>query len=611
MKFPRIFSRIWQNVVLQPIAKGLDLLVAFLFRRPFVYRRLQSRIISNPEALFRLLSHKKAIRKLSAQKGLMSNLVKIEKAALHIASAPGFVENIKQHDNDFNLLRALLEDTNVSDGGASIQFDVLAQAVKERAALADPIQLNALILSLLVQYEKCLPKLLEAGSNVSLVDYVDRTAIIDAKLLRDHCTDAVKARLHQKTKALWQTTANMYPDFVERCFAELHGVSRVRSIQNALNALAMTDPEIQNKILSQTKVQQTLCGLLVAHPINVEVFASNPNVKEKVLKTLTGPQIVKETQGGVFRAGRLISALARSASAERLDDFALSLHQGSAASKLKQFMPAAAWRAGIQGMSKQSSPRIRDFWSAVEVDGTVPLFNGRMRIAGLEDFSTISEEVLVHEDYYFGGYNQTAPLRIIDGGSNIGLSISYFKHLYPNATIEAFEPSQTHYDIAQENIAALGLADVTLHRAALAKEEGELELHVNEAYSLAGSIKNRMADKGVETKSAKVASRRLSAFLADPVHFLKLDIEGAETEVFLEAGHLLHNVKYIFCEYHYDNIRSRKGLMTITNILAKSGFVYQLARSGWAEKKYNWRPMSYVGNSYSLSIFARNVKWID
>jgi hypothetical protein len=120
-----------------------------------------------------------------------------------------------------------------------------------------------------------------------------------------------------------------------------------------------------------------------------------------------------------------------------------------------------------------------------------------------------------------------------------------------------------------------------------------------------------MAEKGVETKSVKSASRKLSAFLADPVHFLKLDIEGAETEVFLESGHLLHNVKYIFCEYHYDNIWSRKGLMTITNTLAKSGFVYQLPRSGWAEKKYNWRPMSYVGNSYSLSIFARNVKWVD
>jgi FkbM family methyltransferase len=41
---------------------------------------------------------------------------------------------------------------------------------------------------------------------------------------------------------------------------------------------------------------------------------------------------------------------------------------------------------------------------------------------------------------------------IIDCGGNIGLSVLYFKYLFPNSVITVFEPSPPVFEILKENI---------------------------------------------------------------------------------------------------------------------------------------------------------------
>ena len=62
---------------------------------------------------------------------------------------------------------------------------------------------------------------------------------------------------------------------------------------------------------------------------------------------------------------------------------------------------------------------------------------------------------------------RTDPL-IIDGGSNIGMSILYFKRIYPAARIIGFEPDSVIFRILRENVTHNRLKDVTLINAGLA-----------------------------------------------------------------------------------------------------------------------------------------------
>lgn len=69
----------------------------------------------------------------------------------------------------------------------------------------------------------------------------------------------------------------------------------------------------------------------------------------------------------------------------------------------------------------------------------------------------------------------------------------------------------------------------------------------------------------------EVETIRISKFLNRKVHFLKIDIEGAENNVIPEIENKLHNVENIFVEYH-----SLKGaeqmLPEILAILKAAGF---------------------------------------
>ncbi|MFM9143654.1 MAG: FkbM family methyltransferase, partial [Bacteroidota bacterium] len=60
-----------------------------------------------------------------------------------------------------------------------------------------------------------------------------------------------------------------------------------------------------------------------------------------------------------------------------------------------------------------------------------------------------------YEIYYEQGYLFPADkesLVIYDCGSNIGLSLLFFSEKYPNARIEAYEPSPMVFNVLQENI---------------------------------------------------------------------------------------------------------------------------------------------------------------
>jgi hypothetical protein len=73
-----------------------------------------------------------------------------------------------------------------------------------------------------------------------------------------------------------------------------------------------------------------------------------------------------------------------------------------------------------------------------------------------------------------------------------------------------------------------------------------------------------------------VRTERLSDYVSEPVDFLKLNIEGDELPVLLdaEASGALRNVREIVVEYH-DWATSEQQLATLLDLLRREGFRYR------------------------------------
>lgn len=155
---------------------------------------------------------------------------------------------------------------------------------------------------------------------------------------------------------------------------------------------------------------------------------------------------------------------------------------------------------------------------------------------------------------------------IIDGGSNTGISILYFKRAYPRARIIGFEPDPNVFRLLQENVARNKVEGVTLINSGLSAESGTATFIAD------GSSGGQLGEGG---DGVTVRVERLSTYLAEPVDFLKLNIEGEELPVLLEAeaSGRLKNVRELVLEYHgWAGGEQRLG--PILDLLDRQGFRY-------------------------------------
>jgi len=213
-------------------------------------------------------------------------------------------------------------------------------------------------------------------------------------------------------------------------------------------------------------------------------------------------------------------------------------------------------------------------------------------------------ELVFREEYHFSE-DFDAPHRIIDGGSNIGLSLLFFKAVYPNAEIIGFEPNEECYRVAMENITRNKLTGVTLIKAALSTETGRQTLFLDSRDSMAASLAPREITEDLRDSAVEVETVALADCLDKPVDFLKLDIEGSEAEVMKSVRDKLDGVGSIFCEYHFGKGNGGNSLRDIIDVLDDAGFDYQVAKSVWFGDHSEYRPLQHVGENYSGVVYAR------
>lgn len=174
-----------------------------------------------------------------------------------------------------------------------------------------------------------------------------------------------------------------------------------------------------------------------------------------------------------------------------------------------------------------------------------------------EEFNILKDEIFNKEiyDVHIGSQAEDVSTIILDLGAHIGLSVLYFKIKYPNSKIVAFEPNPNIFPILQENIEYNDLKDVELHNIALGSNDETRAFYIdrsgNDCFST-GSFNKNAWDGTQETIPVNVKTEKLSKYITKNVDILKMDIEGAETEVLKEliTTEKLKYVRNILIEYH-------------------------------------------------------------
>lgn len=205
------------------------------------------------------------------------------------------------------------------------------------------------------------------------------------------------------------------------------------------------------------------------------------------------------------------------------------------------------------------------------------LLDFEVRIADGPNYFMLVKDIFHRRIYHFDSA-RPAPM-ILDGGSNIGLSVLYFKYAYPQARIIAFEPDREVLPILRENLERNKLEGVQIVEAALHTRAGHAAWHTAQDFDGAlAEYAGPQAPAGTHQPGAGgaptgVATVRLHDYLEGPIDFLKLNIEGAEVDVLADCGDRLRQVQALSVEYHHlPGLRRR--LHELLALLDGQGFDY-------------------------------------
>jgi FkbM family methyltransferase len=147
------------------------------------------------------------------------------------------------------------------------------------------------------------------------------------------------------------------------------------------------------------------------------------------------------------------------------------------------------------------------------------------------------------------------PKTIIDAGANIGLTSIYFAARFPEAKIFAIEPEENNFKVLEKNTAPYD--NIIPIQSALWSRNEEINL-IDPGLGFWGFM-TKGDDGGNETQvnlghrvKGVTVDHIMSEHSIKFLDILKVDIEGAEREVFQEPSHWIDKVGNIIVEIHED-----------------------------------------------------------
>lgn len=194
---------------------------------------------------------------------------------------------------------------------------------------------------------------------------------------------------------------------------------------------------------------------------------------------------------------------------------------------------------------------------AARLLGRKPLF--KTRIPGVKHpvwvrlgttDASVLRQVLMERHYEFP--LMPHPRVIVDAGANIGLSAVFFANKYPGAVIIAIEPEDSNFEMLQRN--AQPYSQIKPMKAALWNEDKLISLvdpgQGAHGFQTVGENAGQCPLLGL-TQAMKLETLMKDRGF-DRIDILKIDIEGAEKEVFEDSANWISHVGVVLAELHDD-----------------------------------------------------------
>ena len=197
----------------------------------------------------------------------------------------------------------------------------------------------------------------------------------------------------------------------------------------------------------------------------------------------------------------------------------------------------------------------------------------KVKFCSYRTFSHLFKAIFLGQAYHF--ITDKMDPFIIDCGSNIGVSVLYFKMIYPDSEILAFEPDREAYSCLETNVRLNGLKSVEIVNKAISNKEGEIDFWFDQDNP--GALKMSTIRERIPKQRQVVEATSLSKYIDREVDFVKMDVEGAELDIVEELNNesKLRYIKQMVIEYHHHIIRDADVFSRILRILEDAGFGYQ------------------------------------
>lgn len=160
------------------------------------------------------------------------------------------------------------------------------------------------------------------------------------------------------------------------------------------------------------------------------------------------------------------------------------------------------------------------------------------------------EQIFVNEEYRFAV--RRPPATIVDAGANVGLASVYWANRYPDARIVAVEPEADNFELLARNVAPY--PRVVPVRAALWHENRDIDL-VDPELGQWGFMTQARDDEDYYGEIVHgVRGLTIDTLMAEQglahIDILKLDVEGAEREIFADPAAWIGKVDALIVELH-------------------------------------------------------------
>ena len=169
---------------------------------------------------------------------------------------------------------------------------------------------------------------------------------------------------------------------------------------------------------------------------------------------------------------------------------------------------------------------------------------------GTSDLATY-DQIFTNQEYDF--ITNIPPKVIVDAGANIGLASVYFANRYPESKIIAIEPEESNFELLQKNI--MPYENIIPLHAALWDKNEEINL-VDPGLGKWGFMteEKESQEKSLAKLCHLVPGMTVDRIIEDydllKIDILKIDIEGAENEVFNDTSSWIGDVNAMIVELH-------------------------------------------------------------